>query len=143
VTGNADGAPTGCSPDEIARRIFEAFEAINQADPDVVDEYFGRADFAPFGWYSIGDGQDNFAAYQWRVLDEYLQQRYEQHEHLELRSIQFNGWEQERDLVHFGPIEIARRADDLSKSERIYSGKGAYHCEARTIVVLSLGESAP
>jgi hypothetical protein len=140
VTGNADGAPIGCSPDEIASRISKAFDAINRADPNVVDKYFGRADYAPFGWYTIGNSDEQFAAYTWRTLDEYFQQRYEQHEHLELQSIRFNGWDEERGLVHFGGIEVARQADDLSNSERIYRGKGAYYCKTRTIVVLSLAE---
>ncbi len=140
VTGDSAGAPIGCSPEEIAQRIEEAFDAINRADPDVVDEYFGRADFAPFGWYTIGNNEEFFSAYQWRTLDEYLGQRFQQHEHLELRSIRFNSWDEERGLVHFGPIEVARWADDLGETERNYSGKGAYYCETRTIVVLSLGE---
>lgn len=140
VTGNADGAPIDCSPDQIASRISEAFNGINRADPDVVDKYFGRADYAPFGWYTIGVGEEQDAAYTWRTLDEYFQERFQQHEHIELRSIEFNGWDQEREMVHFGPIEIARTADDLGKAERIYIGKGAYYCKTRTIVVLSLGE---
>jgi hypothetical protein len=140
VTGNADGAPMDCSPDHIASHIAEALNAINRADPDVVDKYFGRADYAPFGWYTIGSGDEQVAAYTWRTLDEYFQERFQQHEHLELRSIRINGWEQERGMVHFGPIEIARTADDLGKSEQIYSGKGAYYCKTHTIVVLSLVE---
>ena len=142
VTGNADGAPIDCGSDQIASRISEAFNAINRADADVVDKYFGRADYAPFGWYTIGSGDEQDAVYTWRTLDEYFQERFQQHEHLELRSIRINGWEQERGIVHFGPIEIARTADDLGKSEQIYSGKGAYYCKTHAIVVLSLAEYA-
>lgn len=140
VTGNADGAPIDCSPDQIASRISEAFNAINRADPDVVDKYFGRADYAPFGWYTIGSGDKQEAAYTWGTLDEYFQERFQQHEHIELLSIRFNGWDEQREMVHFGPIEIARTADDLGKSEQIYWGKGAYYCKTHTIVVLSLAE---
>ena len=92
LTGQADGAPVGCSPEDITGHINEMLDAISRSDPNVVDEYFGRKNAAPFFWYSIGE----FVAYSWDELDLYFQQRYQQHEQLQLRSIEFNGWEPER-----------------------------------------------
>lgn len=48
VIGEADGAPIGCSPDDITARIAKMFDAINRGDPTVVDEFFGRKSSAPF-----------------------------------------------------------------------------------------------
>ena len=151
VTGNADGAPTGCSPQDIARRIVEMFDAINRGEPNLVDEYFGRKDKAPFEWYSMTEtgktdaDKNHFTAYSWDDLAAYFEQRYQQHERMQLRSVQFNGWDHGRGLVHFGPIELTRHADDLrlglGGSESIASGKGAYHCETKAFVVLSLAMS--
>jgi hypothetical protein len=143
VTGNADGAPTGCSPQDIARRIVEMFDAINRSDPNVVDEYFGRKASAPFEWYSMTEvGQNHFVAYKWADLVTYFDQRYQQHEQLQLRSVQFNAWDADRGLVHFGPIELTRHAADLKPGlggpDSIASGKGAYHCGTKAFVVLSL-----
>lgn len=151
VTGHADGAPIGCSPQDITHRLAEMFDAINRGDPNLVDEYFGRKDGAPFAWYSMTEvGKtdaevNNFAAHSWDSLAAYFEQRYQQHERMHLRSVQFNGWEPERGLVHFGPIEFTRYADDLRPGlggpESIALGKGAYHCKAKAFVVLSLAMS--
>lgn len=148
VSGNTDGAPVGCSPKEIAGRMVEMLDAINRADLKVVDEYFGRKDGAPFQWYSLTEigetdiEKNHFAAYHWDDLAGYFNQRYQQHEHMELRSIHFNEWDAERGLVHFGPIELSRQADDLRSgggdSESLVTGKGAYHCSTKTFVVFSL-----
>jgi hypothetical protein len=149
VAGSADGAPVGCSPEDIARRMAALLEEINRGDPGVVDEYFGRKSMAPFRWYSMTEGGEtdaekrHFVAYSWDDLAVYWEQRYQQKESLQLRSIDFNGWEQERGVVHFGPIVLARHADDLRPGlggpESIAQGKGAYHCATQAFVVLSLG----
>ena len=149
VTGQADGAPQGCSPHEIAQRADSMFDAITRGDPNVIDEYFGKKRDAPFQWYSMtvsdpnDTDQNHFVAYNLDELSEYLGQRYEQHEQVALQSVQFNGWEEARGVVHFGPIIITRRADDLKPGlggpEDLALGKGAYHCETQAFIVLSFG----
>lgn len=148
LTGQADGAPAGCSPNEIARRFEAMFRAINRGEPNVVDEFFGRKSGASFAWYSMTEfGQteadkNHFVAYTWDELDAYLKRRYQQHEQLQLLSLQFNGWDPGRGLVHLGPIVITRYADDLRLGlggpERIAEGKGAYHCRTQAVVAFSL-----
>ena len=151
VTGAAEGAPAGCSPDEVTARIVEMFAAVNRGDPNLVDEFFGRQSQAPFQWYSMDEfgkteaEENHFVAYAWDELDAYWPERYRQQERLQLRSVQFNGWEGARGLVHFGPIVLARQADDLRPGlggpESLAEGKGAYHCGTRAFVVLSLSMS--
>jgi hypothetical protein len=148
VTGNADGAPAGCSPQDIANRLVEMFNAINQSDPYVVDEYFGRKSNAPLQWYSMTIVHNNktvinhFVAHTWNELDAYFKLRFEQHEQMRLLNVQFNGWNSAIGVVDFGPIEIDRHADDLVPgllpANSIASGKGTYHCETRAFIVLSL-----
>ena len=148
VTGAAEGAPAGCSPEEVAQRIVQMFEAVNRGDPNVVEEFFGRESRGPFQWYSMDEfgrteaDKNHFVAYTLDELDLYWLERYWQHERLQLRSVEFNGWEGARGLVHFGPIVLSRQADDLQPGlggpERLAEGKGAYHCKTRAFVVLSL-----
>src|SRR5688572_14829338 len=74
MTGQADGAPTGCSPHDIAHRMVEMLDAINRGDTNVVDEYWGRSQNAPFFWYSIteigtSDAEaTGFSAHDWDNL---------------------------------------------------------------------------
>jgi hypothetical protein len=101
-------------------------------------------------WYSMTErhnagprsGDQQFVAWTRDDLAVYWQQRQRQHEHLELRRLQVNSWEPERGLVHFGPLVVSRRADDLapppSGSSGQAVGKGAFHCATRTFVVISL-----
>ena len=148
VTGEADGAPVGCSPQDIADRIVEMFNAINLGDPNLVDEYFGRTSHAPFQWYSMTIVRNNntvinhFVAHTWDDLDAYFRLRYQQHEQMRLLDMQFNGWNPAIGVVDFGPIEIVRHADnfapDLLLTEGIASGKGTYHCKTKAFIVLSL-----
>ena len=148
ITGNADGAPIGCGPQDIADRTVEMFNAINRGDPNVVDEYFGRRSHAPFQWYSMTIVRNNdsvlnhFVAHTWDELDAYFRLRFQQHEQMRLLNMQFNGWNPDIGVVDFGPIEIVRHADNFAPglllSESIVSGKGTYQCATRAFIVLSL-----
>lgn len=140
VSGNAEGAPAGCSAEDVAARLAGLFDAISRGDAGVVDEYFGRASGAAFQWYSIGLSEnDSFAAYNWGDLEAYFEQRYRQNERLQLLSVEITGWDAGRGLVHFGPISLTRQADDLGWRAQPLGGKGAYHCGRQAFVVLSIG----
>ena len=124
------------------------FAAINRGEPKVVDEYMGKNRHAPFEWYSITevdpsrpDKKNHFVAYNLDDLATYFNRRQEQNERLQLLSMKFNGWESARGIVHIGPIELTRHADDLPEGlggpERRVTGKGAYHCKTQAFIVLS------
>jgi hypothetical protein len=139
VSGQADGAPPGCSPQDVANRLIELFDAIGRGDPNVVPDFFDGPQFA---WYGIGEAnmpggveKNRFVAHSLEELPAYFTQRHEKHEQVTLRELQVNGWEPERGLVHFGPVVLYREADDL---RGMAEGKGAYHCETQTFAVLSL-----
>ena len=134
VTGSAEGAPDGCTVDTVAGRLLALAEAVNEANPGVVPQFFGTSD-ATFQWYCM----QSFSTYSLDELDAYFRQRYGQNERWRLQSVQVNGWDQGRGVLHFGPVVISRMAGDLdSASEAL--GKGAYSCRRREFVVLCLGE---
>ncbi len=139
VSGDTSGAPPGCEAEAVASRIRAALAAISRGDADVVEEYFGRARGAPFQWYSI----EGFVARSWEELSVYFHDRHQNGERLELVRVRFNSWEKDRGLVHFGPIVVKRSARDIDLAHEewkpLAEGKGAYHCETTSIVVLSLG----
>lgn len=147
VTGQADGAPAGCSPADIAARAAAMFAAISQGDEQVVDDYFGQQRAAPFQWYSMTEtgpteaDKNHFVAYTLDDLTAYFTRRYAHPEQVRLHQIAFNGWEAARGIVHFGPIALTRQADDLPAGDGQVDGKGAYHCATHAFIVLSLGMS--
>lgn len=139
VTGSAEGAPDGCTAETVTERLVDMAAAVNSADPNMARDFFGGQ------WYcTIEEGQP-FTAYTTPELEAHLQRRYAQHERWQVASINVNGWEQTRGIIHFGPVVIWRTADDLEKPFESM-GKGAYSCERQRFVVLCLGgetETAP
>ncbi len=138
ITGQADGAPPQCTIEAVTSRLVSLYEAINRADPDVTSEYFSRSSFA---WYCMSEPVEPHGADNWDELEPYFEQRYGQHEHLRLVSIQFNSWDEPRGFVHFGPFVTARTADDIGSTQGVWEGKGAYHCGTRTFAVLCSGST--
>jgi hypothetical protein len=136
ITGHADGAPSQCTTEEVTARLVSLYEGINREDRDVTSEYFSRSSFT---WYCMHEPDEPHTVYDLDELGSYFEQRYEQHETLRLVSITFNGWDEPRGLLHFGPFVIERTADDLDSVPTTVLGKGAYHCETRTFAVLCSG----
>jgi hypothetical protein len=122
VTGSAAGAPDGCTVETVAGQLLELADGVNNANPTVVPEFFGASE-ATFEWYCM----QSFTAYSLDELEAYFQQRYGQHERWRLESVQVNGWDQARRLLHFGPVVISRtakRAAWLSRSRISLPGFG-------------------
>lgn len=134
ITGEADGAPPGCSPEQIASRFMALLQAWNAGDPALVPAFFGIEDGTPFQWYSM----DREALFHLTDLHHYVQGRVAQHDQMHLQAIQVNGWDAGRGLVHFGPVQLLRTADDLPAGSHAVQGKGAYHCDHHRFVALSL-----
>lgn len=138
VTGQADGAPAGCSVQEVAQELQDFAVAFNDGDQQHLLTLFSNR--APFAWYSAPEGDSTFRdIYTVEELPQYFEQRHTQHEHLEFKWIQVNGWEEQRDLVHFA-FAVSRQADDLNSGQaHEVIGKGALHCTTKTFVVISIG----
>jgi hypothetical protein len=143
VSGDAEDAPVECRPTAVAQRLSSLFAAINQADPNIVPDFFGKQGQL-FQWYSMTEfrtsdrDKRHFVAHNLDDLATYFTQRYTQHEHLQLQQVNVNSWDSARGLVHFGPVVVLRAADDLPPGVHQTEGKGAFHCETLTFVVLSL-----
>src|SRR5688500_12948659 len=110
ITGHADGAPSQWTTEEVTARLVSLHAGINRADPDVTSEYFSRSSFT---WYCMHEPDEPHTVYNLDDLASFFEQRYEQNEHLRLVSIQFNGWDEPRGMLHFGPFVIEWTADDL------------------------------
>ncbi len=140
VTGQADGAPAGCSVQEVAQLLQDFATALNTGDQQQLSTLFSNR--APFAWYSAPEGDSTRDIYKVKELPQYFEQRHAQHEYLEFKWIQVNGWEEQRGLVHFG-FALNRRADDLNSGQaREVIGKGAFHCETKTFVVIGIGDGS-
>ena len=143
VTGAAEGAPEDCSAEQVAARLDQLGQAISVQDIDRVLTFF---DESPFQWYSIDETPTSeaqgFTAYNLADLEAYFLERFAQNEKWELVELHVNSWDSARKLVHFGPVHIRRTANDLSPDlgelENLTDGKGAYHCDSQTFIVLSL-----
>jgi hypothetical protein len=143
VSGEAAGAPEDCSPEQVAARLDQLGQAISAKDIDQVLIFF---DESPFQWYSIDEAPTSaaqgFTAYNLADLEAYFLERFAQDEEWALVELHVNDWESARKLVHFGPVHIRRTANDLPPeldgSENLTDGKGAYHCNSGTFIVLSL-----
>src|SRR5215207_8197944 len=136
VTGQADGAPAGCGVQDVVQRLQNFAAAFNEGDQQLLSTWFSNR--APFAWYSAPEGDSTFRAiYTVEELPQYFEERYAQHDHLEFKQIQVNGWEAQRDVVHFA-FTVSRRADDLNSGQaRDVIGKGAFHCKTKTFVAIS------
>jgi hypothetical protein len=83
VTGQADGAPPGCGPEDVASRLAAWTEAINRGDLTKVRLFFSEQ---PFQWYSLTEfgtteaDKRHFVASELDDLASYFVQRFEQHE---------------------------------------------------------------
>ena len=136
ITGQSDGAPSGCSPREIAHLIVQFFNEFNRGDQKELARFFNPT----FQWYYVG--QDGFETSNRDKLLAYFAERHQHREQLRLIKIQVNGWDEPRGLVHFGPLFFSRHADDINRAnnpEGITDGKGAIICEEKKILVWATG----
>ena len=138
VTGHAAGAPAGCTVEEVGQRLLDFANAFNNQDSQLVPMFFGAG-----LWYSGSEG-DNAGGTQYttiylgRDLPAFFERRHAQHEQLIFKKIQINGWESQRNIVHFG-FTLNRQADDLYDGEaRDVIGKGAFQCQSQKIIVFGL-----
>lgn len=91
VTGQADGAPAGCSAQHVAQQLQDFAVALNGGDQQKLSTLF--SDRAPFAWYSAPEGDSTFRdIYRVKELAQYFEQRHAQHEYFEFKQIRVNGW---------------------------------------------------
>src|SRR5919108_5354952 len=98
VTGHADGAPAGCTIEEVGQRILDFANAFNRRDSQLVPMFFGAG-----VWYCESEGNNAGGTqyttiYLGRDLAAFFDRRYAQHEQLLLKEIQVNGWESQRNI---------------------------------------------
>ncbi len=89
VTGQADGAPAGCSVQEFAQQLQNFAAAFNEGDQQQLSTLFSNR--APFAWYAAPEGASTMRSiYVVGELAQYFEQRHAQHEYLEFQQIQVN-----------------------------------------------------
>lgn len=138
VTGHADGAPIGCGVEEVGQRLLDFANAFNRQDSQLAPTFFGAG-----VWYSASEGNkvgdtQYTTIYLGKNLPAFFERRYDQHEKLLFKEIRMNGWESQRNIVHF-EFTINRQADDLHDgAARDVGGKGAFWCQTQRIIVFAM-----
>ena len=140
--------PAGCTTDEAVGIVTAFIDAFNRGDPGSLARTFpaeaarrGFVEPGKFQWYSVGGGpghpNGHFVAWTREELLPYLAERHARNERFQLLQIEVAGsWHLGVDVVY----DIERRADDIPTY--VAGGKGALDCEARTIFVWSMGDTA-
>lgn len=139
VRGTIEGAPSGCSMAAAVNAIQSWFRAVHSGDPADIPNGIA-ADFLSVTISPFAPTETLFVGRKYADLVAYTKARSQQHERLELRLVQFNGWR--LNSLQFGPILYHRRADDLGEVSMRGMGKGAYQCgrgRREGIIVLSIG----
>ena len=146
IEAPAGEGPENCSPEEIAARLVEFFDAVSGDEPVPVSDLFSDA----LEWYSAsgGSGRDDeefTAIYEIDDLPHYFAYRQTQREKLVLQWISIHGgwggWNPEQRLIHFA-FRVSRQAEDIYDGEiRIVTGKGAIECRKQRFVVISIGDA--
>lgn len=139
VRGTIEGAPSGCSTAAAVHAIQSWFRAVQSGDPADISKGIA-ADFRSVTISPFAPTETLFMGRRYADLVAYTKARSQQHERLELRLLQFNGWR--LNSLQFGPILYYRTADDLGGVSMRGGGKGAYQCgqgQRDGIIVLSIG----
>lgn len=139
VHGTIEGAPSGCSMISAVRAIENWFRAVESGDPADIPKGIA-ADFRSVTISPFAPTETLFMGRKYADLIAYTEARSQEHERLELRLVQFNGWR--LNSLQFGPILYYRTADDLGEVSMRGTGKGAYQCgpgRREGIIVLSIG----
>lgn len=111
------------NPDTITSRVRAFIEAYNRGKSGLADQFF--APEPAFQWYSENGRREGVAAYDRSTLAEYLTQREEQADHLELLNVTPSSG------GNFG-FTVRRTAEPLPS-------KGAIDCRSGLFIVWSLG----
>lgn len=141
VTRDDPGLPQGCSPNEVAHLLLNFLEAYNVGNQDELAELFA---FGRESWFSDSLTEaKNFTAYNEAEMLEYLADRYQHEDSLQLRQVDVAGpsWHGGADIA----FRLMRKADDLKPDtrERYVEGKGAIYCQTQQIMVWSMGTVSP
>lgn len=128
--------PERCHPEDVAMRISQLFQAINNKEVDSLPTFFSEEEQYSFAFL----WKSELEAEQLRFLNledlsHFLDARYAQNETLTLTRVQVNSWEQEQNVAHF-LYHGDRVADDLP-DQNVF-GKGALYCESSTFAIIGI-----
>lgn len=141
VTRNNAALPEGCNPAEVAQLIMSFLDAYNDGNQEKLAELFA---FGRESWFSdtIREGE-NFTAYTEASLLDYLAERQQYNERLQLVVVDIAGpsWHGGADFA----FRLRREADDLQPlgRERYVEGGGAIFCQTQQVMVWRMGTVPP
>ena len=128
VQGDTTGAPPGCSASQGIATMNRFLAAMANADSTGLTRTLAL--HRPWGFvFSTGKFTPSDTFFAGRSIPEllgYFRKRAQYHERITLQAVTFNGWRGQ--LLNFGPIYFLRSANDLGKTPRDGTGKGAYLC---------------
>ncbi len=128
----------------MAQRLVNFADAFNRSDPGLVPAFFDPANpTMQFRWYYAYEEKKTGVETTVRSVERlstYFERRQAQHEQLQFRRIQVNGY-LASGLVNF-EFTVNRQADDFNGGiPKDVSGKGALQCGTQTFIVLNIGDS--
>lgn len=141
---NYHDAPSDCDPVFVTNQIAKLVEAIDKKNVDDILSFFNFTQRYPFvfAWHEVTAEQKrvHFHEHEHTEFEAYLLNKFSTHEiHIELTEVHVNGWEAERNVVHYGPI-YADIVINNQTEHYVMTGKGALYCESKTFAVFGLAK---
>jgi hypothetical protein len=129
--------PDDCLPEDVAMRIAQLFQAINNKEVNTLSSFF--RDDAPYSlailWRTEPEAEQ-LVFLDLKSLSDFLPSRYAQNETLTLTTVLLNFVDPERNQAHF-LYHGYRTSDDLP-DQKIF-GKGVLYCESSTFQIIGIG----
>jgi hypothetical protein len=152
ITRDERDLPQGCSPREAAELMMRLLDAFNRGDQEQFVQFFPPT----FQWYSDGwrteiDGINIDEDYLFvsrpgnrQNLPDYVAERYQQGDRLQLYKASIMERDQRHALVNF---QLTREADDVAPgvdgNKRYVNGSAMVVCENQTFFSLGMGIAPP
>lgn len=144
--------PQGCSPREVAQLMMHLLNAFNSGDQEQFIQFFPPAfQWYSDGWRTVADGVDIDPDHLFvsrpgnrQDLPDYLAERHQQGDRLQLLMANVTEEGQRRALVNF---RFVREADDVEPgvggNKRYVHGVAVINCQSQTFFSLGMGIAPP
>jgi hypothetical protein len=135
------GRTDACDHGRVEERLAALFDAISRGEPDIAGRFFAHGRDAPFQWFSFTqlhrDTPNHFVTYSRDSLEARFAHHFAAGDRFVLQGVQIN--DMRAGALHFGPAHFLFHDGTDRGPARRGAGKGAYHCDTESFIVLSIG----